>query len=133
MTRTKSTKRGKRSTAPRAAGRPTLEEGLIQGLTEVLGMVRSGEFDRRVASSRAKHTARHAKLAPPRVWTGAQIKALRGQLGVSQAVLADILAVSTAAVQSWEGGKNPPPSMCRLLEYISQDRQRWMDELSGAA
>jgi DNA-binding transcriptional regulator YiaG len=51
-------------------------------------------------------------------------------MSVSQAVLADILATSTATVQAWELGRTVPPPMCRLLEYVAGDRDRLSRVLS---
>mgnify|MGYP001124062743 CR=1 FL=1 len=47
----------------------------------------------------------------------------REDLGVSQAVFADMLGVSASLVQSWEQGFRKPSRMaCRLLDEISARR-----------
>lgn len=69
-------------------------------------------------------------LTPPEYSAG-DIKALRHKLGLSQAVLARLLAVSVELVQHWEQGiRKPQPIARRLLEDIEAEPARWLARLS---
>lgn len=54
-------------------------------------------------------------------YTGESVKALRGRLNVSQAVLATIINTSAATVRSWEAGtKKPGGPTCKLLDVLDR-------------
>ena len=66
----------------------------------------------------------------PRVCRGEDVRETRRKLNVSQGVLAGLLAVKVKTVQSWEQGERPPTGpVCRLLDEMNQDLQRWLDRL----
>ena len=48
-------------------------------------------------------------------YTGESVKALRGRLNVSQAVLAAIINTSAASIRSWEAGTKKPGGPTNLL------------------
>jgi DNA-binding transcriptional regulator YiaG len=54
----------------------------------------------------------------PRRFTAKDVKATRHRLGMSQAVFADVLAVSVKTVQAWEQRGVQSPMACRLLQTI---------------
>ncbi|EIW12429.1 XRE family transcriptional regulator [Lactiplantibacillus plantarum EGD-AQ4] len=54
-------------------------------------------------------------------YSAQDIKAIRSELGITQRVLALVLAVSPRTVEAWEAGKSQPNgSACRLLQLIQQ-------------
>ena len=73
-------------------------------------------------------TARTVKLdLEPRPYDAEAVKSLRGSMGVSQPVFAQLLAVSPKTVQAWEAGRvKPPPLACRLLDKIRPDPVAWV-------
>jgi len=57
---------------------------------------------------------------PPRITT-AEVTRLREKIGMSQAVFAGVLNVSTKTVQSWEQGqRRPSQSALRMLQLLKQ-------------
>ena len=73
-------------------------------------------------------TARTVKLnLEPRRFTKVEVERLRNQLGVSQAVFAQLLAVSPKLVQAWEQGKREPSPMAGVLLAESERNPReWL-------
>ena len=66
----------------------------------------------------------------PTEYSPADIKRLRAQLGMSQAIFARLLAVSAKLVQHWEHGeRNPQPIARRLLDEIRSDPEHWIKKL----
>ena len=52
-------------------------------------------------------------------YDGAQVKALRNKLNISQSVLAMIINASAATVKAWElGNKSPSGPSCKLLQLL---------------
>jgi putative transcriptional regulator len=77
-----------------------------------------------------------ATIPEPRPRLRQDIKRLRTQtLGVSQAVFARLLGVSTKLVEAWEAGRNVPAGPARrLFEIIESDPQQFIDRyIKGAA
>lgn len=98
---------------------------IIDGLKELQEVLAGGE-------PVTKHfTVRTVKLdLDPGSYGAKEVRATRAGLGVSQAVFAQLLAISTVTVQSWEQGtRKPPPMACRLLDEINSDRDRWLKML----
>jgi DNA-binding transcriptional regulator YiaG len=66
----------------------------------------------------------------PREYQAEDVRLTRLKLKVSQGVFAKLLAVKVKTVQSWEQGERPPKGpVCRLLDDMNQDPQRWMERL----
>ena len=62
----------------------------------------------------------------PRQYDALAVKETREQLEVSQAVFAEILAVSTESIEKWEQGRGEPsPIACRLMDLINEHRDHW--------
>ena len=60
-------------------------------------------------------------VTPPRDYTGAELKALRANLRVSQPVLATYLGVTKSTVAQWEQGtKKPRGPALRLLTILDR-------------
>ncbi len=61
-------------------------------------------------------------ITPVRKRTPSQMKSLRSKLGMTQALLADILGVTKKAVEAWEAGtKNPSGPVLRMLEILEKE------------
>jgi putative transcriptional regulator len=68
----------------------------------------------------SEHEALYRANQVPR-YTGESVRALRGRLNVSQAVLATIINTSVATVRSWEAGtKKPGGPTCKLLDILDR-------------
>lgn len=93
--------------------RPRGGEKLLAGLREL--------HDALVGGDASKLTLRTVEISEPRRYGPKQVKEVRRALGVSQAVFAELVAVSPVLVAQWEGGvRRPAPVVCRLLDEISQ-------------
>ncbi len=103
----------------------TLGEELVDGLRELSETVATGK------PLSAKFTVRTVNLKlEPRQYDALAVKETREELQVSQAVFAEILAVSPDCVEKWEQGRGEPsPMACRLLDLINEHRDHWTDVL----
>jgi putative transcriptional regulator len=113
--------RGKRA-------RPSVESRIITGLREAVEVLeRGGRLE-------DHFTVRHVRvdLSPPK-FRPVDVRAVRQQLGVSQAVFARLLAVSNKTIQAWEQGAHPTPMACRLLDVIRRDPSPWLAMLTVPA
>jgi putative transcriptional regulator len=69
----------------------------------------------------------------PLPYTPEMVQKVRKLLGVSQAILGQLLGVSVRTIQAWEQGDNPPNDMaCRWLDEIRRDPQYWLDRVKSA-
>src|SRR5256885_387002 len=72
-------------------------------------------------------TIRHVEIDEPRSYGAKEVKTLREKLGVSQGVLAELLAVSRVLVEHWEyGRRSPAPVVCRLMDRIAADPRGYL-------
>jgi putative transcriptional regulator len=63
----------------------------------------------------------------PKPYDAEAVRGVRLSLGVSQAVFAQILGVSTDLVAAWEQNQRRPSTMaCRLFELIEHDKSQWI-------
>ena len=75
-------------------------------------------------------TIREVEIQEPRVFTAAQIRALRKKTGASVAVFAQLTGASAKLVEHWEQGRrHPAPLACRLLERIDADPSQYVASL----
>ena len=76
-----------------------------------------------IAHARGELTLRNTKLPePPPEIDGQVLATLRAKAGMSQAVLARVLNVSTKTLQSWEQGvRKPADASRRLLQIFRED------------
>lgn len=101
----------------------TLGQSLIAGLREVQAVLARGD---RLEDHFIVHEVRPA--IEPRRFNAAQVRALRGRLNMSQAVLARLMAVSARTIQAWERGATAAPPMARrMLEAIEADPNAWIE------
>ena len=60
--------------------------------------------------------------------TGEALKRIRRRMGLSQAALAELLAVSPNTVARWERGEYPiRDSMARLIRFVAETEQHRRD------
>jgi putative transcriptional regulator len=70
----------------------------------------------------------------PLPYTPQGVQEIRRILGVSQAVLAQLLGTSVRTVQAWERGANKPSEMaCRWLDEIKRNPDYWIERIKQAA
>lgn len=69
----------------------------------------------------SKYTVRNVRvIPPPSSCSPTRVRAIREQLGASQEVFAQLLAVSPMTVRSWEQGlRQPSPIARRFLDEIA--------------
>lgn len=78
-----------------------------------------------------RYTVRTVELdLSPKEYDAEAVRVIRLSLGVSQAVFAELLGVSIDLVAAWEqGNRSPKGPVCRLLELMEIDRNRWLQML----
>ncbi|HEY8749550.1 MAG TPA: hypothetical protein VIM11_16320 [Tepidisphaeraceae bacterium] len=87
---------------------------IITGLKQLRYAFETGDF--------SKVTIRTAEIRGPSAYGAKEVKALRGSMGVSQGVFAQLVAVSPDLVAHWEHGiRKPAPVVCRLFDKIKED------------
>lgn len=102
--------------------RPPMFERLREGLQEGI------EFAKGTADLRTTVVPEE----PPSV-TAEEVVEIRQRIGISQAVFARLLNVSTKTVQSWEQGlRQPSQSSLRLLQIVGH-RPDIIYEIAGAS
>jgi DNA-binding transcriptional regulator YiaG len=82
----------------------------------------------------SRYTVRTCRrLVEPTEYDPQQVRRTRREMGVSQAVFADMVGVSESLVQSWEQGFRRPSKMaCRLLDEFNRNRDHWRGLLASA-
>jgi DNA-binding transcriptional regulator YiaG len=110
--------RSARSNAAEAKGRE-----IIASLTELAETLELEGPD----ADLKRFTARTAEVPDaPGTYGGGGVRATRERVGVSQAVFAQLLGVSTVLVASWEqGSRVPAPWSRRLLDEVNRDPKHW--------
>ena len=110
--------RSARSDAAEAKGRE-----IIASLTELAETLESGGPE----ADLERFTARTAEAPDaPGTYRADRTRSTRDRIGVSQAVFAQLLGVSTVLVASWEqGSRVPAPWARRLLDEVNRDPNHW--------
>jgi DNA-binding transcriptional regulator YiaG len=117
-------KNGERTTAAKASR--TKGDEIIQGLRELINVLRSGE------PLESRFTVRTYKIAPPPSYDGEGVRRIRELLAMSQAAFAAFLGADVSTVRSWEQGLRPPsPLACRILSEIEADPPHWRKRLAA--
>jgi putative transcriptional regulator len=81
-----------------------------------------------------RFTVRTINIPEPRHYSPAAVKKLRSQLGMSQAVFAELLGVSRIWVQGWERGvRHPSPLARRLMDTIHANPASWLATVCAKA
>jgi putative transcriptional regulator len=74
-----------------------------------------------------RFTVRTVSIPEPGKYSPTAVRKLRDQLGMSQAVFAELLGVSRVWVQGWERGvRHPSPLARRLMDTIRADPASWL-------
>lgn len=97
----------------------TFGELLIQAAREAVAFERGELTDVRI-THRRKLTTRSCDVASPPSYSPARIQEIRENLGLSQAVFAELIGASRAAVRAWEQGQREPSEMARRLIEIAE-------------
>ena len=108
---------------------PTAEEKIVQGLQGFAEALEKGE------DITKQFTCRKVVLdLEPTPYNSDLVKETRGILGMSQALFAQFLGVSTKCVQKWEQGKNHPEHIaCRFMDEIRRNPKYWRERLLQTA
>ncbi|HUB24105.1 MAG TPA: helix-turn-helix domain-containing protein [Tepidisphaeraceae bacterium] len=96
-------------------------DDIINSLRELAHAVEEG------APLARRFTVRTVRIPEPGKYSPAAVKRLRHDLGMSQAVFAELLGVSRIWVQGWERGVRRPSLLaCRLLDTIRANPASWL-------
>jgi putative transcriptional regulator len=101
----------------------SVEARIVEGLEEFAGALESGK------DITERFTCRKVVLnLEPTLYSPELVKEARGELGVSQALFAQFLGVSTSAVQGWERGEKVPQDIaCRFMDEIRLNPSYWRE------
>ena len=94
--------------------------------------MKSREFDLLVQSVREAGAIRRGKKKPSRVfeYKPADIRRVRGKLGITQRQFAMMIGVSVATLRNWEQGRRVPEGPARaLLTVASKNPKAVVDAL----
>jgi putative transcriptional regulator len=101
-------------------------DDVMHGMRELRDTLRAG------IPLEEKFTVRTVGIPEPGKYTPKAVRALREQLGVSQAVFARLLGVSTILAGSWErGNRQPSPLARRLLDTVRANPTAWLETIRG--
>ena len=96
-------------------------DDIMQSLRELAAAIEDG------VSLDERFTVRTVSIPEPGKYSPAAVKKLRAQLGMSQAVFAELLGVSRVWVQAWERGvRHPSPLARRLMDTIGVNPAAWL-------
>jgi len=101
--------------------KPSAEEKIIRGLEDFADALEAGKDVTR------EFTCRKVVLnLQPTCYTADLVRNVRKQLGLSQALFAQFLGVSTSTVQAWEKGEQTPKEIaCRFMDEIREAPDYW--------
>ncbi|NLE39641.1 MAG: helix-turn-helix domain-containing protein [Pirellulaceae bacterium] len=102
--------------------RRPLAERLKAGLSEAIGFAQ-GELTLRTVQA----------PTPPPAMHGKEVTRLRAKAGMSQAVFAKVLNVSTKTVQSWEQGDRKPSHAALRMLQLFRENPRFVIETAGVS
>jgi len=102
----------------------TFGDEVLHGLNDFLQSVEKGK----------PITVRTVKLnLEPGKYGPGEVKATRNLLGMSQAIFAQLLGVSTKTLQSWEQGNREVPGPARrLLDDFQGNSRHWVKVINKA-
>ena len=100
---------------------PRVADEIMAGMRELERMMDEGKTPEEI------FTVKTIVVPDPTMYRAKHVRELRESLGVSQAVFASLLGVSTILVKSWECGTREPGLMARrLMDTIKADPSRWL-------
>lgn len=100
-------------------GQPRLAIGIRAAADLGIEREHVGTYEARYSKRSGRALVRLKLHARPRP-TGASLKALRTKLALSQAVMAERLAVPVATYRNWEARRRVPPATTRLIDAVSR-------------
>ncbi len=107
---------------------PRVADEIMAGMRELERMMDEGKAPEDL------FTVKTVIVPDPTPYHARKIRALRESLGVSQAVFASLLGVSTILVKSWERNAREPSMLARrLLDTIKADPSRWLTTVRKTA
>jgi putative transcriptional regulator len=77
---------------------------------------------------RRKLRTKSVKVLPTPDYNKDKVKEIRINFGMSQAVFADVIGVSTKTVEAWESGRNKPDRSTSRLLQIMEKNPKIMEE-----
>ena len=96
-------------------------DDILQSLRELAKAIEGG------VPLQALFTVRTMNIPEPGKYSPATVRKLRMQLGISQAVFAELLGVSRVWVQGWERGVRQPSLLARrLMDTIRVNPAAWL-------
>jgi putative transcriptional regulator len=105
---------------------------LIAGMEELLAVARKGGM-KAVEKTFKVRKVKRVRFEKPALGK-TEVVAIRGQLGVSQPVFAELLGVSPGTVRAWEQGVNVPSGIAlRFLAEIRENPEYWTGRLKAVA
>lgn len=123
------TKRGSgRPAAANGDGGPSKAARAIEGLKELCRTIEAG------IPVEERFTVRRARFDfDPREYGSADVRRVRGLMGMSQAVFAYFLGVDANTVRAWEQGRNTPaPIARRFLAEIEAAPEHWKQRIRAS-
>jgi putative transcriptional regulator len=114
---------------PKTKRKASIADQIVRGLKEFAEAVEGGD------ALAQRFTCRTVVLnLQPGHYNSRLVQQTRELLGVSQALFAQFLGVSTRTVHSWEQGINQPSEMAsRFMDEIRRDPKYWQRRLKTAA
>jgi putative transcriptional regulator len=107
---------------------PRVADEIMAGMCELQRMMDEGKKPEEM------FTVKTVVVPDPARYRAKQIRNLRQSMGVSQAVFASLLGVSTILVKSWERDAREPGLMARrLLDTIKADPSQWLATIRQTA
>lgn len=111
------------------AGKPTVADDILAGLTEFVDALKSGD------DLKGRFNCHQVRLdLKPDEYTPDEVKAARKLFGMSQKLFAQFLGVSVQAVRHWEQGLKPPSPMARrFMDEMRRDPDHFRQRLQEVA
>jgi DNA-binding transcriptional regulator YiaG len=103
-------------------------DDIMHGLRELAKAIEDG------APLRERFTVRTVSIPEPGKYSPTAVRKLRSELGMSQALFAQLLGVSRVWVQGWERGvRQPSPLARRLMDTIGSNPASWLESVWAKA
>lgn len=110
----------------------TMGERINDSMADLLAAIREAKAAGIPIEDHPRITVRKVMVPGPPLLAPEDVKRIRSKLGVSQAVFAEMVGVSTVLVQSWEQGQRSPSAMARrLLRWIEADPEAFVAQTAA--
>ncbi len=109
-------------------------EMAIEAAATAVSALRDWDRDIPLPTNRIQHvTARDVSFGHPPALTAAEVRRIRDELGLSQAVLAQALGVNPGTVRNWEQGQRRVSGAARRLLQAIQAQPRLLEQWASDA